>query len=259
MKQKINQAVTSSSSGGGGGSSADKKKKRGGRIIIRLAVAIFAGAPVLLTVLNLELTSKIQSKESAPGVLESSLLNFGGGFSNETQLVSATKDDSQASIYKLIDRSKRIEIPDEDRVLCFVHVGKSGGSTISLLLRNGCIQAAEGGTCEAERWRKFPGQVGANETIASQRIQFYLHTSNVGSGKMAEYYSRVSSIVVVARDPLDRWISAFLSRHPINIDGTRRRNRVARLRAEMKGETPPIWAQKTVYGIDGVRNDQIHR
>jgi hypothetical protein len=256
MKHKNNQAVVLSSSSSSGGGTGDKQKKRG-RIIICFTIAIFVGACVLLTLLNLQLTSRL---ESAPGIVESSLLNFDKGVAtNETQLVSVTKEDSQASIYKLLDRSKRIEIPDKDRVLCFVHIGKSGGSTISMLLRNGCIQAVDGETCEAERWKKFPGQVGETETIASQRIQFYLHTHNVDKGQMAEYYSRVSSIVVVARDPLDRWISAFLSRHPDNIDGLRLRNRAARIRAQIKGEKPPIWAEKKVFGIDGVRNDQIHR
>ena len=248
--EKVTQNLSNRSS------SSDKKKRA--RNIIRLPVAILVGASVF----SLQLASKIHSKESAPGVVESSLRKFDGKVAkNETQLVSlnVTKEDSQASIYKLIDRSKRVEIPDKDRTLAFVHVGKSGGSTISLLLRNGCIHAVEGETCEAERWKKFPGQVGEIETIASQRIQFYLHTHHADSGKMTEYYSRVSSLVIVARDPLDRWVSAFLSRHPNNIDGSRMRNKVARLKAEMKGETPPIWAQKRVFGIDGVRNDQIHR
>ena len=247
--------------------------------MIRLEVlAIFVFALVFF-ILTLQLTL-VPSEESTQGIVHKSLRDFGRKAPNknetestthvmpvkikssdETQLVTVTnKDDSQTSMYKeVIDRSKRIEVPDKDRSLAFVHIGKSGGSTISLLLRNGCIQAVDGEDCEAERWKKFPGKVGEVETTASQRIQFYLHTGNVESGKMAEYYSRVSSVVVVARDPLDRWISAFLSRHPRNIDGLRMRSRTARLKAEMNGETPPIWAQKRVFGIDGPRNDQIHR
>ena len=255
MKQS--QAVLSSCS------SSDKKKR--GQIIIRSAVLAICLVASVLFILSLHLTLKLHSEDStAAGVVHKSLREFDGKVANdteETQLVppATNEDDSQSSMYKVIDRSKRIVIPDKDRSLAFVHIGKSGGSTISLLLRNGCIQAAEGETCEEERWKKFPGKVGETETIASQRIQFYLHVSNVDSGKMAEYYSRVSSIVVVARDPLDRWISAFLSRHPDNIDGMRLRNRAASLRAQARGQTPPIWAQKRVFGIDGVRNDQIHR
>jgi len=257
MKQN-NQAVLSISS-----SSSDKKKR--GQIIIRSAVLAICLVASVLFILSLQLTLKLHSEDSTAGVVHKSLREFDGKVvaneTEETQLVppATNEDDSQSSMYTVIDRSKRIVIPDKDRSLAFVHIGKSGGSTISLLLRNGCIQAAEGETCEAERWKKFPGKVGETETIASQRIQFYLHVSNVDSGKMAEYYSRISSIVVVARDPLDRWISAFLSRHPDNLDGMRLRNRAASLRAQARGQTPPIWAQKRVFGIDGVRNDQIHR
>mmetsp|Transcript_7630 Transcript_7630/g.16523 ORF Transcript_7630/g.16523 Transcript_7630/m.16523 type:complete len:237 (+) Transcript_7630:38-748(+) len=51
--------------------------------------------------------------------------------------------DNQQPIDKLIDRSHRIKITDTDRTLAFVHIGKSGGSTISLLLRNGCMASAD--------------------------------------------------------------------------------------------------------------------
>lgn len=156
----------------------------------------------------------------------------------------------------LIDRSHRVEIPDQDRTLAFVHIGKSGGSTLSLLLRNGCMTAVDGEPCEPDRWQKIPGQL--EETIASKRIQFYLHTPHVESGKMAEYYRRVSSVVIVARDPLERFVSAFLSRHPKNIDFTRHRNFRIRAKATLEGADPPVWAKAT-YG-DGDRvQDQIHR
>ena len=74
---------------------------------------------------------------------------------------------------RLIDRSIRVEVPDKERTLAFVHIGKSGGSTISLLLRNGCMTSVDGIACEEHRWEKFPGPAGETETIASQRIQFY--------------------------------------------------------------------------------------
>ena len=221
-------------------------------------LGIFVVAPSFLILLSLRLNSKLYTNISNHYVVDKSLQCFQGQVGDETQLV-LREEGSRSSTYNLIDRSKRVEIPDKNRTLAFIHVGKSGGSTISMLLRNGCVQAVEGGECEAERWKKFPGEVGEIETIASQRIQFYLHLSNVDSGKMAEYYDRINSIVVVARDPLDRWISAFMSRHPKIIDGMRSRNRAARLEAERKGVTPPIWAQKPIFGVDGARNDQIHR
>lgn len=193
---------------------------------------------------------------------QKSLKSFHGqmNIGYDTQLVLKEQDSKSSMYNNLIDRSKRVEIPDKNRTLAFVHVGKSGGSTISMLLRNGCIQAVEeGGECEAERWKKFPGEVGKIETVASKRIQFYLHLSHVDSGKMPEYYDRISSIVVVARDPLDRWVSAFLSMHPKIIAGMRRRNIAARLEAERNGVNPPVWAYKQFFPADGVRNATIYR
>ena len=192
---------------------------------------------------------------------QKSLKSFHGqmNIGYDTQLVLKEQDSKSSMYNNLIDRSKRVEIPDKNRTLAFVHVGKSGGSTISMLLRNGCIQAVEeGGECEAERWKKFPGEVGTIETVASKRIQFYLHLSHVDSGKMPEYYDRISSIVVVARDPLDRWVSAFLSTHPKIIAGMRRRNIAARLEAERNGVNPPVWAYKQFFPADGVRNATIY-
>ena len=195
-------------------------------------------------------TTLVLNVASNNGIDSSRRLDVAGA----APITIATAADS--SMRHLVDRSHRVEIPDEKRTLAFVHVGKSGGSTISLLLRNGCMVAVDGKDCEPDRWKKVPGQT--HETIASQRIQFYLHTPHVESGKMAEYYRRVSTVVVVARDPVERFVSAFLCRHPKNIDATRVRNRRARMQAEAKGEEPPAWA-KVVWGNGDVEADQYHR
>ncbi|KAL7469668.1 hypothetical protein ACHAXS_009924 [Conticribra weissflogii] len=147
------------------------------------------------------------------------------------------------SVDSLINRTKIVEIPDGQRKLAFVHIGKSGGSTISLLLRNGCHQSVDGKPCEKRRWEKYPGSPGKVETIASKRIQFYLHTPAALSGKLAEYYSRITSIVMVGRDPLERFISAYLVSHPKNVDAVNRRNQQAIADAKARGETPPVWAK----------------
>ena len=157
---------------------------------------------------------------------------------------------------QFIDRSHRITIPDNNRRIAFIHIGKSGGSTISVLLRNGCMTAVEGIPCESDRWMKIPNQT--EETIASKRILFYLHTPHVEKGNMTEYYQRITSVVVVARDPLERLISAFLSRHPRNLDMVRKRNRQIRALAETKGIEPPVWA-KPIWGDGDVEMDQESR
>ena len=207
----------------------------------------------------------------AGGVVDTMLNNFiqdGGRKKKKTQTNKQIADDTiqlmqqynssstTSIIDPLIDRSHRIELPDENRTLSFVHIGKSGGSTISLLLQNGCMTSADNKPCEKERWKKVPGQL--DESMASKRILFYLHTPHVESGKMAEYYSRVTSVVIVARNPLDRFVSAFLSRHPKNMDFLRLRNLAVRSKAEREGVEPPIWA-KPVFSDGDEEADQMHR
>ncbi|KAL3765186.1 hypothetical protein ACHAWU_010377 [Discostella pseudostelligera] len=166
---------------------------------------------------------------------------------------STTPSSSKTFIDQFIDRSHRITIPDNTRKLAFIHIGKSGGSTISILLRNGCMSAVDGIPCESNRFMKIPNQV--EETIASKRILFYLHTPHADKDNMTQYYQRINSVVVVARDPMERFISAFLSRHPVNIEMIRKRNRQIRTLAEAKGIEPPVWA-KTIWGSGDTELDQ---
>jgi len=175
--------------------------------------------------------------------------------SNIETMLDDKRMPTYSNIDKLVDRSLLREVPDDERSLAFVHIGKSGGSTISLLLRNGCMTAADGLVpCEPERWKK----IQEVESTASKRIDFYLHTPHVESGKMARYYKRVTSVVVVVRDPLDRFLSAFLSRHPRNIDATRVENSLIRRKYEAQGKEPPIWA-KVIWGGGDAELDQVHR
>mmetsp|Transcript_3312 Transcript_3312/g.6333 ORF Transcript_3312/g.6333 Transcript_3312/m.6333 type:complete len:517 (+) Transcript_3312:198-1748(+) len=163
---------------------------------------------------------------------------------NSNTLKKHNSNETLPSVLPLINRSQKVELPDPTRILTFVHIGKSGGSTISSLLRNGCMESIQGKPCEPNRWEKFPGPAGRSETTASRRISFYLHTPHAEQGKLPDYYSRVTSIVAVARDPLERFFSAFLTRHPKNMDETRSRNKRARMIAELRGEPEPLWAKK---------------
>ena len=171
-------------------------------------------------------------------------------------LSSSPSSSHNTFLDQFIDRSYRIIIPDNNRRLAFVHIGKSGGSTISVLMRNGCMTAVDGIPCESDRWMKIPNQ--SEETIASKRILFYLHTPHVDNGNMSEYYQRITSVVVVARDPMERFISAFLSRHPRNLEMARKRNRQIRTLAETKGIEPPVWT-KPIWGDGDVEMDQESR
>ena len=110
---------------------------------------------------------------------------------------------SQSShIHKFLNRSSRVEIKDEDRIqISFVHVGKTGGSTISLMLRNGCHSFVK---------KPCPNKVIPNETIASFKIEQYYHVTPIP-------YNNISTFVVAIRNPIHRVISAFLYQHPKNV------------------------------------------
>ena len=238
---------------------------------------IFAAVVCLLTLASSDFIINVQLDDRRNGVrntAEEMLRDFAsaGGRSDRTSkgrgnssnmdasqnVVSSGEmpvDDPTTSVVDaLIDRRRRGEVPDPERSIAFVHVGKSGGSTISLLLRNGCMTAVEGTPCEPERYKK----IQEVESTVSKRVKFYIHTPHVASGKMAEYYGRVTSVVVVARDPLDRFVSAFLSRHPKNIDATRMENSKVRREYQARGEEPPAWA-KHVWGNGDEEKDQYYR
>ena len=231
--------------------------------VILTIVIIITGIVSVATMVMLIPSSKSNNDQFYAGGIDKMLNNFiqEGEEKKETrkgnlQKIMGQYNSTTSIIDPLINRTHRIEIPDKNRTLAFVHIGKSGGSTISLLLQNGCMTSADNKPCEEERWKKVPGQLV--ESIASKRILFYLHTPHVDSGKMAEYYSRVTSVVVVARNPLDRFISAFLSRHPKNMDFVRIRNLGIRSKAEREGVSPPIWA-KPVFSDGNEEADQMHR
>ncbi|KAL7552664.1 hypothetical protein ACHAWF_015894 [Thalassiosira exigua] len=240
-----------------------------------LLMLSFLAASMIISIVMVKVAWDVHNYDETRDAVSNKLESFAGGPSlggvseNGGQRTTPTNQHQQqlqqqqlrkrtsALVEKLVNRSQRIELPDENRTLAFVHIGKSGGSTISLLLRNGCMSAADGTPCDPpDRWRRIPGQ--NEETIASRRIQFYLHTPHVESGRMAEYYARVTSVVAVARDPLERFVSAFLSRHPANLDAARTRNALARKRAEREGKEPPVWA-KPSWGYGDAEQDQANR
>lgn len=87
----------------------------------------------------------------------------------------------------------------------FVHIGKTAGSTLSFLLRNGC-----------HSFRKHPCRFIANESPASVLATNYYHIPDFHRLPQSNH----DFYIVTGRDPFDRSISAFLYEH---ID-----NRIAR-------------------------------
>lgn len=84
----------------------------------------------------------------------------------------------------------------------FIHMGKTGGSTLSLLLRNGCHSYM------AHPCRVIPPP----ESPASLLISTYYHVPDFAFLQQANH----SFYVVTTRDPYDRVISAFCYEHLAN-------------------------------------------
>jgi Sulfotransferase family len=84
----------------------------------------------------------------------------------------------------------------------FVHTGKTGGSTISVLLRNGC-----------HSFMPHPCRTNiTNESAASKLVKSYYHVPDFGSLRESNH----SFYIITSRDPFDRTISAFVYDHVKN-------------------------------------------
>jgi Sulfotransferase family len=85
-----------------------------------------------------------------------------------------------------------------------IHTGKTGGSTISVLLRHGCHSFMPH-PCRTDE--ELP-----HESMASKRIESYYHVPDFGRLPQSHH----AFYVVMSRDPLDRMISAFVFDHVRN-------------------------------------------
>eukprot|EP00980_Cylindrotheca_fusiformis_P003508 scaffold781_cov132-Cylindrotheca_fusiformis.AAC.27 len=99
-----------------------------------------------------------------------------------------------------ISKSKRKKPPKTPGAI--IHVGKSGGSTLASVLRNGC-----------HSFMKKPCKKIANESIVS-KVTTYYHTPDckILGKKGYKFY------IWVVRDPFARTVSAFRYGHPANIE-----------------------------------------
>jgi len=93
----------------------------------------------------------------------------------------------------------------------FLHLGKTGGSTLSTLLRNACHSWMTKPCVSFHPNISTPSNV--RESAASQKIQAYFHTPDflkLPQSPLVDFY------VVSVRDPYDRIRSAFVYGHPAN-------------------------------------------
>ena len=143
---------------------------------------------------NLTYQRALLISSSASEAVEHPPLILAGGEKRDRRLVNNGK---------LEKNNKNSSENEEQQLLngAFIHFGKTGGSTLSLLLRNGC-----------HSFIKKPCREVANETVASKLIEFYYHVPDFGDlpNKNHSFY------LVTLRDPFDRTKSAFAAQHPAN-------------------------------------------
>lgn len=94
----------------------------------------------------------------------------------------------------------------EKKSVGFVHIAKTAGSTLSMLLRNGCHSYVKPKPCH----------VVPNETAISRLVDSYYHVPDFQYLPQSNHQIYILSI----RDVYDRTISAFLYQHPRNIPFT---------------------------------------
>jgi hypothetical protein len=85
----------------------------------------------------------------------------------------------------------------------FIHIGKTGGSSISTLLRNGCTSFVAG-----------PCRNITHETAISKYVEHYYHVPDFWRLPDTKH----EAFIISVRDPFDRSVSSLLYHHPENAD-----------------------------------------
>lgn len=161
------------------------------RSLVRVINALFVWALALLATLFI----RWSPQPSAFTVNPASMLMS----SNEADRASQmAKDPSQLGVGA---GAKPVSTQQSPYGGAFVHIGKTGGSTISVALRNGC-----------HSYRPHPCRNVTHETIASRLIQSYYHVPDFGLLPQSNH----DFYLVSTRDPLDRVISSFVYEHYAN-------------------------------------------
>jgi len=131
--------------------------------------------------------------------------------SYEQQQTTQQQDvnDILAKDYNITEQLSKLENKNANRRIAFLHLGKTGGSTISIHLRNGCFKKIN-----MHRLCQFRGTKDwiTNETIASYRTEEYFHMQYIPQEKQNQY----TTILTTVRNPITRFQSAFAFNHPMN-------------------------------------------
>ena len=114
---------------------------------------------------------------------------------------------------QLANRNRNVPNPPAMTLGAFIHIGKTGGSSLASLLRYGCHSFA------LKNCRNFKLR-SSNETAVSKLTTYY-HIPDFNNGTSGLFGKEKGLqhvfYVFTVRDPLDRTISAFLYQHPINV------------------------------------------
>ena len=116
-------------------------------------------------------------------------------FPIDQKQIELVRELKQARTYRPL-KSIRAQNPNGG---AFVHTGKTGGSTISVLLRNGC-----------HSFMPHPCRTNFTlESTVSKLVQSYYHVPDFGLLRDSNH----SFYIITSRDPFDRTISAFVYDH----------------------------------------------
>lgn len=85
----------------------------------------------------------------------------------------------------------------------FVHMGKTGGSTLSVLLKNGCHSYVP---------HPCRNISSSDESIASELVESYYHVPDFGLLQQSKH----DFYIITTRDPFDRVVSSFTYEHYLN-------------------------------------------
>ena len=190
-----------------------KKSDGGGCLTTTTALQLLPGAILLVVVSYLTMDVKILkelSQDTSPSLSTSLMTTTVVHDGIKYQKQPKSNHGSQTSFQqksKQTGRPKATMPPQssDPNMAGFVHIGKTGGSTISKMLRNGCSSLA-GTSCE----RDFDGQ---NETIVSRLVERYYHVSDFWRLPTTNHRRFLISV----RDAYDRTVSALLYMHPENL------------------------------------------
>lgn len=169
--------------------------------------------PMYFVSMQFQLLLNIASWEERSNITRNELDSFAAPLPSTS---SSNQLDDLLSTYnltaKILHRSyPKLTVPDANRSIVFVHIGKTGGSTISMNLARGCREENMRHCRETFQSKFCSGHV-CYQTATSRRVERYFHMEDIPPVKL----SRFTTIVTVVRNPITRFMSAFAYEHPDN-------------------------------------------